>query len=143
MSDTNKEIVRRFFEEVWNRGNLEVIEELCAPDFGIHGRDGKRALNVQAHKRLVSDWRTAFPDYALTFEQLIAEGDTVMLHGTGHATHRGTWQGVAATGKAVTATETNIFLLEGGRLTDWWVDWDALGLMRQIGAIPTPAAATA
>lgn len=143
MSERNKAIVRLFFEEVWNRGNTAVVEELCASGFSLHGREGKRALSVQAHQRLVTDWRAAFPDYELTIEHLIAEGDMVALHGTGRATHGGMWQSVAATGKSVVVTETDLFRLADGKLTDWWVDWDALGLMQQIGAIPAPATATA
>ncbi len=67
----------------------------------------------------------------------------MVLHGTGRATHGGSWQGVAATGKPVTVTETDIYRVTNGKVSDWWVDWDALGLMQQIGAVPVPAPATA
>jgi steroid delta-isomerase-like uncharacterized protein len=137
MSDQNKAIVRRLFEELWNKGNLSLADQLftpnythhdsSSPDFG-HGPEGER--------KRATLYRNAFPDLRLTIEDLIAEGDTVMARWSGHGTHKGDLNGIAPTGKHVTISGVTIVRCVNAKLSEGYVNWDALGLMQQLGVVP-------
>ena len=137
MSEANKNVVRRLSEEIWNKGNLQVTDELftpnyehrdaSTPDFG-RGPEGER-------KRAIL-YRTAFPDLRLTIEDIIAEGETVMTRWSCRGTHKGDLLGIAPTGKQINISGVTITRLEKGKLAEGYVNWDALGLMQQLGVVP-------
>jgi steroid delta-isomerase-like uncharacterized protein len=137
MSEGNKNVVRRLFEEVWNKGNLQVTDELftlnyehrdaSTPDFG-RGPEGER--------KRATLYRTAFPDLRLTIEDIIAEGETVMTRWSCRGTHKGDLRGIAPTGKQINISGVTITRLEKGKLAEGYVSWDALGLMQQLGVVP-------
>ena len=133
----NKAKARRFFEEVWNQGNLAVVDELVAATFVDHGLFPP-VQGLEALKHYVEMYRTAFPDMHFTIEDLISEGDTVVARYTGTGTHQGTLLGVPPTGKAVIVTGINITCYENGKVVEGWNNFDTLGMLQQIGAIPTP-----
>ena len=137
MSEANKNVVRRLSEEIWNKGNLQVTDELftpnyehrdaSTPDFG-RGPEGER-------KRAIL-YRTAFPDLRLTIEDIIAEGETVMTRWSCRGTHKGDLLGIAPTGKQINISGVTITRLEKGKLAEGYVNWDVLGLMQQLGVVP-------
>lgn len=133
----NKEVVRRFVDEVINSGRLAVVDELLSDDYRYHapgmeieGRDGIKGIFTML--------RTAFPDWREEVEDLIAEGDRVVFRVTGTGTHKEEFQGIAATGEEVRIAGIDIVRLEGGRIIEHWAMFDQLGMMRQLGAIPSP-----
>ena len=144
MSEVNKTIVRRLFEEVWNKGNLSVADELftrnCAhhdassPDFG---------RSPESEKKRATLYRTAFPDLRLTIEDIIAEGETVIARWSCRGTHKGDLSGIAPTGKQVTISGVSIARFSGSKMAEGWINWDALGLMQQLGVVPELAKAKA
>lgn len=83
-------------------------------------------------------FRTAFPDLYGTIEDLIAEGDKVVTRITYRGTHQGEFMGIPPTGRPVTMTFTGINRIAGGKIAEGWVNFDALGMMQQLGVIPTP-----
>lgn len=85
-------------------------------------------------------FRAAFPDWTESVDDVVAEGKEVVIRVTGRGTHEGEFQGVAPTGRSVTATGVGIGRIENGRIAESWAEYDALGLMQQLGAIPAPAA---
>ena len=114
MSERNKAQVRRVIEEIYNRGDLAVIDELAASDLVIHassqeirGRDGA--------KQYVAALRAGFPDLHLTVEGQVAEGDMVVTRWTARGTHTGAFQGISATGKAVRVAGTDIDRIIDGK----------------------------
>lgn len=132
MSEINKQIVRRFLEEVWNQARFEVADELVHPLY--ENNEGK---GPEAVKRNVRMFRTAFPDLHDTIDQLIAEDDLVVARVTRSGTHLGTFRDVyEATGRRVSFTEICIWRIEDGKLREGWFEANALGLRRQIGALP-------
>jgi steroid delta-isomerase-like uncharacterized protein len=134
-SEDNKALIRRFYEEVWNRGNLAVAEEIFADDYVRHDlRPGTAPPGPQGQKQIASMFRAAFPDLESTVDLIIAEGDMVAARWTLHGTHTGPWAGVAPTGKAVTFSGVNIFRIAGGKVVEIWNHRDDLGLMQQLGA---------
>lgn len=133
----NKAIVRRFNEamkEYWRTGNADIFDELLAPDF-VHHTPGVPS-DREGLKQMLPMFRAAFPDLQITTEDLIAEGDKVVDRVTIRGTHLGELMGIPASGKSIAVTETHIARIAGGKIVERWGEWDQLGLMQQIGAIP-------
>jgi steroid delta-isomerase-like uncharacterized protein len=137
MSEQNKAIVRRLFEELWNKGNLSVAEELYAPNYTHHDPSTPDfGRGPESERKRATLYRTAFPDLKLTIEDIIAEGETVMARWSCRGTHKGDLSGSAPTGKQFTISGVTIARLTNGKLAEGYVNWDALGLMQQLGVAP-------
>ncbi len=121
MSEENKAIARRYLDELWNKKNTAIWDELSSFDHQTGG----------------TVIRTAFPDIEMTFDDQIAEGDRVMTRYTLRGTHKGEYAGVPPTNKQVTYTGMWIYRIEGGKIVERWGNNDRLGLLQQIGAIPS------
>ena len=134
--DRNKALLRRFYEELWTKGDLEAISELVAENYVDHhplpgtppGREGLAAL--------ITTWRRAFPDMCETCEDLIAEGDKVVGRFTMRGTHSGEFMGVPPTGRRVTMSGIDIVRVAGGKIAEFWYGEHLLELMQQLGAVP-------
>jgi steroid delta-isomerase-like uncharacterized protein len=137
MSENNKAIVRRLLEEVWNQGNLSLVDELFAPNYEVHDATTPDfGRGPESEKKRVTLYRSAFPDVRLTIEDIIAEGETVMTRWSCRGTHKGDLSGVAATGKQFTISGITVARLANGKIAEAFVNWDALGLMQQLGVVP-------
>jgi steroid delta-isomerase-like uncharacterized protein len=137
MSETNKTVVRRLFEEVWNKGNLPVTDELFAPNYVHHDSSTPEVgRGPESEKKRATLYRTAFPDLRLTIEDIIAEGETVMARWSCRGTHKGDLSGIAPTGKQFTISGISIARIANGKMAEGWVNWDTLGLMQQLGVVP-------
>jgi steroid delta-isomerase-like uncharacterized protein len=134
MSNQNAAAVRRFIDEVWNRGKLEVIDEIFTPDFLHHQPDGGQMKGRDALKQMVGMFREALPDLQCTVEDQFAEADRVATRWSVLGTHKGELMGVAPTGKQVSFWGTSIHRFEGGKIAEAWGAYDILNLMKQIGA---------
>lgn len=127
-------MVQRFHEQVWNQGHLAVIDELVSPDYRMHkslptpDREGLRQFVAMIH--------SAFPHGHETIEDVIAEGDRVVLRGIIHGTQRGAYLGIPPTGKPIHMTSVFIFRLAEGKIVEDWGEADTLGMMQQLGALP-------
>ncbi len=137
MSEENKALSRRFIEEVLNAGNLEVVDELVAEDHVHHDpampEEGHGRENV---KEFASMYRSAFPDIHVQIEDQIAEGDKVATRWTGTGTHEGELMGINPTGNRVRVAGMTIERIADGQIAETWDNYDALGMMQQLGAIP-------
>ena len=134
------QVVNRYFEDILNEGDLSAIDEIFAPSFQFHittipvpvrGREGERAF--------VQGLRTGFPDLEFKVETMIEEDNRVATRWSLSGTHEGDFLGIPATGNKVTDFGHDIFHLAGGKIREIWVNEDSLGLMRQLGVVPTPA----
>lgn len=145
MSEENKALARRFMDEVYNKGNLDLIDEVVAPNWVEHNPNTPEGMSgrVDDSKRFVEMYRNAFPDLHITIEDLIAEGDKVVMRWTARGTHQGELMGVPPSGNRVEVTGINIERLEGGKFVESWSNYDFLGLMQQIGAVPSAEQAQA
>ena len=136
MSDANKNVVRRLFEEVWNKGNLPVADELFAENYSHHDSSTPEfGRGPASEKKRANLYRTAFPDVRLTVEEIIAEGETVTARWSCKGTHKGDLRGIAPTGKQFTISGISIARFTNGKMVEGWVNWDALGLMQQLGVV--------
>lgn len=142
MSELNKKVVRRLFEEVWNKGNLPVADELFTPNYAHHDASTPDVgRGPESEKKRATLYRTAFPDIRLNIEDIIAEGETVMVRWSCRGTHKGDLSGIAPTGKQVNISGVSIARFANGKMAEGWVNWDALGLMQQLGVVSETAKA--
>ena len=144
MSEHNKTIVRRVVTELWNNGNVSVADELFAPNYEHHDASTPDfGRGPDSEKKRASLYRNAFPDLQLIIEDLIAEGETVMTRWSCRGTHKGYLNGIAPTGKQVNISGVTVVRLTNGKMAEGYVNWDALGLMQQLGVVPELAKAKA
>jgi steroid delta-isomerase-like uncharacterized protein len=137
MSEENKTVIRRSFEELWNKGNLSVADELFAPNYTHHDPSTPDVgRGPESERKRVTLYHTAFPDLKLTIEDIIAEGETVMARWSCRGTHKGDLRGIAPTGKQFIITGLSVARFTDGKMAEGWINWDALGLMQQLGVVP-------
>jgi steroid delta-isomerase-like uncharacterized protein len=133
--EANKRLVVRFYEELWNRGNYDVADELVAADYVRHDlRPGDAPPGPAGQKAVAQRFRAAFPDVRLEVEALVAEGNMVVARWTMSGTHSGSWGDVGATGRSVRFSGVNFFRISEGRIAEIWNVRDDLGLREQVGA---------
>jgi steroid delta-isomerase-like uncharacterized protein len=137
MSHHNKSIVRKFYESL-SSGDLDLADKVVASDYVNHNAIPGQPLGLQGFKEAISSLLTTFPDLQFTIEDQIAEGDKVATRYTVSGTHQGEFLGVAATGKPVSWSALVIQRVAGGKVQESWLQWDRLGLMQQLGAVPSP-----
>ena len=142
--EQNKALTRRWFDEVWNQGRSQTIDELAAPDVTMHGlgEDGGDVRGPDGFRPFWQRFREAFPDLQITVDDLLADGDKTAVRVTLRGTHRGPTLGVPPSGRPVRMSGMVIAQWRDGQLIEGWNEIDAAGLMRQIGAAAAPAAPT-
>jgi steroid delta-isomerase-like uncharacterized protein len=135
-AEENKALVRRWFAET-DRGNLGIVEELCAPDYVDHNPPlpGMPAGNQGVHQANVA-LREAFPDTIHVIEDQIAEGDKVVTRLRGRGTFRGEILGLPPNGKVIEIAGISVHRVVGGKLVEHWAQADLLGFLQQLGALP-------
>ena len=137
-TEENKALIRRLFEEGLNQNNPSVFDELLAPDFVIYDSPLGTVQGPEGFRQGIETFRKSFPDLHVTFEAEYADGDYVFHRGYLTGTHRGEFQGIQPTGKQFKIKTLDIWHVVNGKAMENWVQMDLLGLMQQLGAIPTP-----
>jgi predicted ester cyclase len=136
-AETNKQVVRRMFEDVINLGKLELIDDLFDPDFHSHTSDG--VMDRDAFRAFVQGWRAGFTGLHCEVSDLVAEGDKVAWAIQATGVHTGDFNGIPATGRSVDFGSLNIATFRDGRAHDHKVVMDMLTMMGQLGLLPPPA----
>jgi len=134
--EENKENARRAIEEVMNKGNLSLADELVDANYIGHAPGMPDFKGPEGFRQYMTMMRTAFPDIHLTVEDTVAEGDKVVNRYTGWGTHKGELMGIAPTGKQITIAGMVISRYVGGKQVEAWVSSDLLGMMQQMGVVP-------
>jgi steroid delta-isomerase-like uncharacterized protein len=135
----NREKSRRIFEEVWNQKKVEQINELVATDYVHHDVQSPDQKGIEAYKQFVDLYLSAFPDIHFNIEDEISDGDTVVIRWTVTGTHYGDLPGLPRTGRPISVTGITIARLSDGKFVESWNNWDALGMMQQLGAVAAEA----
>ena len=140
MSEENKAQVRRLLEEGFSQGNTDVVDDVLNPDFVCHDPNSESGeiRGAETIKGEIEYFRNAVPDLTYTVEEQIAEGDKVVTRYTVSGTHQGEFFGVAPTEERITMSGIMIDRFEDGRMAEEWPEYDLLGVMRQLGAVPAP-----
>jgi steroid delta-isomerase-like uncharacterized protein len=134
--EKNKAIVLRHWEEVVSKGNMDLIDEIFAPDFVAHEAD-QDIRGPEGVRQFILMLRVGFPDLHVIVEDVVAEGDKVVQRWSGHGSHQGELMGLPPSGKRVSVAGITISRLEGGKVAEEWELYDTMGMMQQLGAIPS------
>ena len=138
LTEANKATCLRFAEESWNRKNLDIIDELVDPNFvgnfpsptgPIHGPEGL--------KQYYKTYFAGFSDIHFTVDEQVAEGDTVVMRWSVRARHTGDLAGIPPTNKPISATGITICDFANGKMVEWRANWDMLGMLQQLGVVPS------
>jgi predicted ester cyclase len=142
--EKNKALLRRYYEECWNKGNLALIEECFSSPILMGGTP----VDLDLPREGMMRWLTGFPDLQFVVEQMVAEGDIVAANTRFVGTHRGIfhWGDLGPwepTGKSINVREMHFFRLAGGKVVELWFAWDRTGFLQQLGvADPVPTGTT-
>ena len=136
--ETNKAIIRRYVEEVQNRGNLTLLDEIAASSFVNHSSPPGVPPTLEGVKQLAQQILVAFPDGTMTIEDMVAEGDKVATRKTFRGTHQGAFLGLPPTGRRAEIGLIDLVRFEEGKVIEHWLEWDMLGMLQQLGALPRP-----
>lgn len=135
-TNENKTAYRRFYDELFNKGNLEIIDKLVAPNVISHSPFPGQKPGAEGFKKAIADFLSAFPDLKAQAEDFIAEDDKVVGRFTVTGTHQGSFMEIAASGRKISYKEISIVRFEDGKIVEHWSVADSLVLMQQLGAVP-------
>ncbi len=137
MSTENKNIVRRLYDEVWNKRKLDLVAQIISPSHALLDPfvSGSQ-VGPELYRRRVLDLTTSFPDLRFTLEDVIAEKDKVVVSWVISGTHKGEFMSIPPTGKKVSVEGITIHYLRDGKILDSNARWDVMGLLRLLGALP-------
>jgi steroid delta-isomerase-like uncharacterized protein len=141
-TEANKATARRFIDEVVNRGNVAVIDELAGPNYVDHTAAPGMPPTAEGQKAFITMFRAAFPDLHYTIEDTVAEGDRLVQRNTAHGTMKGDFMGMPASGKEATWSEIHIVRFDAdGKAVEHWGVVDQLGMLAQLGFAQAPGQA--
>ena len=138
-TEQNKQVVQRFVEECWNRGNLNKASEFLTDQ--VRFQDPvfpNLSSGIQSIKNHIEGTRKAFPDLKITVDDTIAERDEVVLHWTARGTHQGQFLGMQPTQRKVTIDGTSIYRLDGSKIAESHANWNLATMMAQLGVVEVP-----
>jgi len=133
----NKAIIRRYYDELWNKWDLSIVEDIIGPEISFRSSLGVVVQGRDGFKNYVAMVRRAFPDFHNTIEEMVAEGEKVVARLTYRGTHQGELFGIPPTGKQVTYAGIAIFHVVDGKIVSGWVIGDTPALLRQLGSSAT------
>lgn len=135
-TETNKAIIIRMVEQLWNEGQVDLVDEFFKEDYVQHIAGQPTITGSELVRQYVTSTRIAFPDFQLTIEAQVAEGDRVAARWTTTGTHEGDLYGIPPTGKQVSHSGTTFYRLENGRIAETWFLADMMSMLQQLGVIP-------
>ena len=138
-TEANKALVRRYMEQAWNVGNLNVLDELDSPNLKRYMSAASAPIDAAGQKQRIVGLRTVFPDIHVTIDDMIAEGDRVTVRMTARGTQKVAFMGIPPTGKQMTVTAIDIFRVENGKFVEHWGGPDTMDLVQQLGGVVSAA----
>jgi steroid delta-isomerase-like uncharacterized protein len=137
MANDCDRLIRRWFEEVWNKGRVEAIGEMIAPDCIAHGLGGPEGAmqGPEGFKTFYGRFKGAFPDIRITVDEVITDGDRCAVRFSGRATHGGDHLGIAATGQPIAFTGMSFTRWRNGQIVEAWNNVDMMAMLQPIGAV--------
>lgn len=137
MPVTNDTIVRRLYDQVWSIGNLDAVDQVCAPNIILHESNSPADRHgTQEYKELAAMYRSAFPDLRTNVEDIIAQGDKLVVRWSARGTQEGDLMGIPPTHRQINFRGVDIFRFYSGKIQEQWINYNALSAFHQMGAIP-------
>ena len=138
MSAENKAIIRRLYGEVWNGRRLDLIGEIISPSHALHDNNSPdSSIGPEAYKSQVDRFLSGFPDLYFSIDDMVAEDEKLVVSWNIAGTHRGEFMGFPATNKKISVDGITINHIVNGKIIDSYINWDALGMLQQLGVAPT------
>ena len=134
-NDDAKSLVSKYIEEVWNNAGLAALDDLTGPAFTYH-LGGQPPRDKAAMQQFIQAVHGAFPDWRVQIQAIVAEGSAVAARWTGKVTHQGVFQGIPPTGKQISVSGINFYLVEDSKISEEWEQMDSLGMLQQLGVLP-------
>lgn len=134
----NKAIIRHMFDEIFHRGNLASADDFIAPNIIYHPFPPTFPIGPDGFRFVFTMLASTFPDQRIAIDDMIAEGDKVVVRSTFNGTQTGPLMGFPPTGKPCTQSQISIFRLANGKVIEYWFNADDLGMIRQLGLLPGP-----
>jgi steroid delta-isomerase-like uncharacterized protein len=138
MFEENKALVRRAIMAIWKAHDLDAIDEYYAEDYVNHSAPPGSVPGLEGEKASARTMFNAFSDAEITIDNQIAEGDLVVTRWSAENTHSGEFMGIPPTGKRLSLTGIAIDRIANGKIVESWSEWSMMGLMQQLGAVPSP-----
>jgi steroid delta-isomerase-like uncharacterized protein len=138
----NRALFERYFDQVANKDNLDLADEIFAADYQHHdpaNPDPRPMIGSQAVKDHLTSLKSAFPDLIFDIDDIVAEGDSIVVRWTARGTNTGDYFGMPATGRPIEITGMNTWVTRDGQAIEGWVNRDDMGLLQQLGVVPAPA----
>lgn len=136
-TEQNKKLLRIAVEEIWNKGNFQLLNDFVTDDFVVYfSRPGEELRGPDNVRQFYTNLREAFPDIKFKILTQVAEGDKVVTHWSATGTHKGVFRGIPATGNRVNFSAMDIDRITDGKAVECWTNVDELSLMQQLGVIP-------
>ena len=133
----NEAIVRRLYEEVWNGRRFEVVDEIISPSHALHDNNASgSSIGPEAYKTQVNRFLSGFPDLRFSIDDMVAEDEKLVVSWNIAGTHRGEFMGIPATNKKISVDGITINHIVNGKIIDSYINWDALGMLQQLGLAP-------
>ena len=136
----NKELFRRYFEEIANMGEFDRVGEIFADDYLHHdpaNPDPRPVVGPQGVRDHLESLSAGFPDVRFDIDEMVAEGEEIVVRWTANLTHTGDYFGLPPSGRKATITGMNSWIVRDGKAVEGWVNRDDIGLLRQLGVIPS------
>jgi len=130
-----KDLVEKYIEQVWNRGDLAALAELTTPGFKYH-LGGQPLRDMDGMQQFIIMTRSAFPDWRVGIESIVSEGEAVAVRWRGEVTHLGPFHDAPPTGRKITVTGINFYRVDGDKVAEEWEETDSLGMLGQLGMLP-------
>lgn len=137
MATESKHLSRRVFEEIWNDKNLNAVDELMTSSYVHHDPQSPDARGIESYKKFVQQYHAAFPDLHFEIEDELGDEQAAVSRWTATGTHQGNLPGIAPTGRKISVSGMTIARVKDGKFIESWSNWDTLGLMQQLGVIPS------
>ena len=132
-------LVRRIADEIWNRGELQIADEVMAADARYHGPHMPGGVGTRdSWRQAIGMYRAAFPDSHVTYEELFTCGDTVVGRWSATGTHTGPLPALPPSGRSIAITGITIYRFAGGKIVEAWEQLDLLGMWQQLGVVALP-----
>jgi steroid delta-isomerase-like uncharacterized protein len=135
MSEQNKTLVRRLVDEIWNKKDINKLEELLTPQCSLQTPEGT-VRGPKEYRQFVETYQKAFPDCKIAIDEILAEDNMVSARCTLTGTHKGELRGIAPTGKQVRAQSIMLAKISGGKIAEEVISWDRLSMFEQLGVAP-------
>jgi steroid delta-isomerase-like uncharacterized protein len=138
MSEANKATARRFYDEFLNKGDTSVVDAVCTPNVVIHAPPSPPGIapGTEGLKQMIGMYRTAFPDFHVTVDEMVSEGDVVVVRMTFQGTHTGDLMGIPPTGNKINIQGVDFLRFVGGKAAEVWHHEEELLMWQQLGVAP-------